>query len=57
MEKQKTMNSQSKFEKENQIWKNQAPWVQMILHEHSRQNSMVLAHRTETCTDGAGQGA
>ena len=43
METQKTLNSQSNLEKEKQSWRNQAPWLQIILQCCRNQNSMVLA--------------
>ena len=33
METQKTLNSQSNLEKERRSWRNQAPWLQTILHK------------------------
>ena len=42
---QKTQNSQSNLEKEKQSWKNQAPWLQIILQSYSNQDSMVLAQK------------
>ena len=33
METQKTLNSQSNLEKEKWSWRNQAPWLQTILHK------------------------
>ena len=44
-ETQKTPTSQSKFEKEKQSWRNQAPWLQAILQSYSNQYSMVLAQK------------
>ena len=43
METQKTPNSQSSLEKEKWSWRNQACWLQTILHGYSHQDSMVLA--------------
>ena len=40
---QKTPNSQSKLEREQQSWRNQAPGLQTILQSYSNQDSMVLA--------------
>ena len=45
METQKTLNSQSNLEKENQSWRNQAPRLQTILQSYSNQDSMVLAQK------------
>ena len=42
MEIQETLNSQSSIEIENQKWRNQASWLEMILQSYS-QNSVVLA--------------
>ena len=33
------------LEKEKQSWRNQAPWLQVILQSYSHQNSMVLAQK------------
>ena len=43
METQKTLNSQSCFEKEAWSWRNQPSWFQIILQSYSHQDSMVLA--------------
>ena len=43
METQKTLNSQSSFEKEEWNWRNQPYWLQTILQSYSHQDSMVLA--------------
>ena len=43
METQKTLNSQSHFEKEKQSWRNRAPQLQTILQSYSCQNSTVVA--------------
>ena len=45
METQKTLNSQSSLEKEEWNWRNQASWLQVILHSYSHQDSMVLAQK------------
>ena len=45
METQKTPNSQSNLEKENQSWRNQAPRLQTILQSYSNQDNMVLAQK------------
>ena len=45
METQKTLNSQSSLEKEEQSWKNQPSWLQIILQSYSHQDSMVLAQK------------
>ena len=45
METQKTLKSQSNPEKEKQIWRNQAPWLQTIPQSYSNQHSMVLAQK------------
>ena len=45
METRKTPNSQSNLEKEEQSWRNQAPWLQTILQSYINQNSMVLAQK------------
>ena len=45
MKTQKTPNSQSNLEKEEQIWRYHAPWLQTILQSYSNQNSMVLAQK------------
>ena len=47
METQKTLNSQNNPEKE-QSWRNQAPWLHIILQNYSKQNNMVLAQKTDT---------
>ena len=39
---QKTPNSQSSLEKEEQSWRNQPSWLQIILQSYSHQDSMVL---------------
>ena len=41
----KTSNNQSCPEKEKWSWKNQAPWLQIILQSYSHQNSMVLLQK------------
>ena len=43
METQKTLNSQSSFEKEEWSWRNQLSRLQIILQSYSHQDSMVLA--------------
>ena len=45
METQMTPNSQNNLEKEEQSWRNYAPWFQTILQSYSDQNSMVLAQK------------
>ena len=45
METQKTPNSQSNLEQEEQSWRYHAPWFQAILQSYSNQNSMVLAQK------------
>ena len=45
MEIQKSLNSQTLLEKEEQKWRKQPYWVQPILQSYRHQNSMVLAHR------------
>ena len=41
METQKTLNIQNNLEKEEQGWRNQAPWLQAIPQSYSNQNSTV----------------
>ena len=45
METPKTPNSQSKLEKQKRSWRNQAPWLQIILQSYSNQDIMVLAQK------------
>ena len=45
METQKTLNSQSCLEKKEWSWRNQTPWLQVILQSYSYQYSMVLAQK------------
>ena len=45
MEIQKTLHSQSNFEKEKWNWRNQPARLQALLQSHSHQDSMVLAQR------------
>ena len=45
METQKTLNSQSDPDKENQSWRNQALGLQTILQSYSNQDSIVLAQK------------
>ena len=45
MEPQKTPNSQSNLEKEEQSWKHHALLFQTILQSSSNQNSMILAQK------------
>ena len=45
METQKTPNSQSSLEKEEQSWRNQPSWLQIILQSYSHQDSTVLAQK------------
>ena len=51
METQKTMNSPSNIEKENQSWKNQPPLLQTILQSYSNQDSIVLAQKGNILID------
>ena len=44
MEIQKTLNSQSRLEKEEWSWRNQPSWLQIILQSYS-QDSMVLTQK------------
>ena len=43
MEPQKTLNSHSNLEKQEQSWRDHNTWYQTILQGHSNQNRMVLA--------------
>ena len=43
MEPEKTLNSQSSLEKENQNWRHHNPRLQAILQSCNHQDSMVLA--------------
>ena len=45
METQKTPNSQSSLEKEEQSRSNQPSWIQIIIQSYSHQDSMVLAQK------------
>ena len=45
METQKIPNSQNKLEKEEQNWRNKAPWFQTIIQSYSYQNSLALAQK------------
>ena len=45
METLKTLSSQSNLEKEEWSWKNQSPWLQIILQSRGPQNSVVLAQK------------
>ena len=45
METQKIPNSQSNLVKEEQSWRNQSSWLQIILQSYSHQGSMVLAQK------------
>ena len=45
METQKTLNSQSCFEKEEWSWRNQATCLQVIVQNYSHQDSMALAQK------------
>ena len=45
METQKTLTSQSSFEKEEWNWRNQALWLQITLQSYSHQDSMVWAQK------------
>ena len=47
METQKTPNRENNLEKEEWTWRNQAPWLQIILQSYSHQNGMVLAQKQE----------
>ena len=48
MEPQKTLNSKSNLEEEEQIWRYHASWFQTTLQSYSNQNSMVLTLKTDT---------
>ena len=52
METQKTANSQSNLEKENQSYRYYMLWFQTILQSYSNQNSMVLAQKPDTWING-----
>ena len=52
METQKTPNSQSNLEKEEQSWRNHTPWLQTLLQSYSNQNSIVLAPEINPHTYG-----
>ena len=41
----KNSNKQSNFEREKQSWKNQTPWLQIILQSYSNQNNMILEQK------------
>ena len=45
MEIQKTPNSYSNLEKQNQSWTNQPTWLQIILQSYSHQDNMVMAQK------------
>ena len=45
METLKTLSSQSNLEKEEWSWKNQSPWLQIILQSRGPQNSVVVAQK------------
>ena len=45
MEPEKTPNSQSNFEKENQSWKHHNPGLQDVLQSCNHQDTMVLAQQ------------
>ena len=45
MEIQKISNSQSNLDKEKWSWRNQALWLQTILHKYSNQDSMALIQK------------
>ena len=45
METQKTLNSQRSLEKEKSSWRNQPPWLQIILQSYSHLDSMVLTQK------------
>jgi len=51
METQKTLNSKSNVEKEEQSCRNEAPWLQTILKSYSNQNSMVQAQNQKYRSD------
>ena len=51
METQKTPNSQSNLEKENQSWRNQVPRLQSLLRSYSNQDGMVLAKKKKLEND------
>ena len=42
---QKTLSSQSNFEKEEQCWRYHTPWFQTILRSYNNQNYMALAQK------------
>ena len=45
MEIQKTLNIQSKLEKEERNWRNKPTWLQTILQSYTHQDSTVLAQK------------
>ena len=45
LETKKTLNSQSNLQKEEWRWRNQTPWLQIILWSYSHQESIVLAQK------------
>ena len=45
VETQKTPNSQRNLEREKRNWRNQAPWLQIILKSYSNQDSIVLEQK------------
>ena len=52
MEPQKTWNSQRNPEKEEQSWRHRTSWFQTKLQSYNTQNSMVLALKTDTQSNG-----
>ena len=48
MEPEKTPNSQSDLEKENQSWRHHNPGFQAVLQSCNHQDSMVLAQKKDT---------
>ena len=52
MEPEKTLNSQSDLEKENQSRRHHNPRLQAILQSCNHQDSMILAQTTDTQING-----
>ena len=52
MEPEKTPNSQSNLEKENQSWRHQDPELQAVLQSCNHQDSMVLAQKHSDLLQG-----
>ena len=50
MELEKTPNSQSNLEKENQSWRHHNPGLQAVLQSYNHQNSMILAQKQTLCS-------